>query len=122
MNAAIEPGLAAELAPRVERGAALLDRAEPGWHLRIARDRLAMESCDRCVLGQLHGDYLKGFRCVLRDLPARNLYSAAEHGFTLHGAEQEAIDPSGTASEQTLARFAALADLWRAQVTRRLAR
>ena len=109
----VEPDLAVELVARVRRGARLLDSESPGWHRRLAGDRLAMESCDRCVLGQLYGDYLDGFRHVLRNLPSQNLYSAAMHGFTLFEHEQHVEDSSDAAQTPVLARFAALADLWR---------
>jgi hypothetical protein len=123
-----EPDLAGQLLSRVERGARLLDQVEPGWYRRIAADRLAMESCDRCVLGQLHGDFLEGFRMILRSLPNRNRYSAADHGFTLYSPEQrieyqpDPADPTGmvVANESAIMlRFAALADLWRRHVLAR---
>jgi hypothetical protein len=110
-----EPALARDLAARVRRGAVLLDRVEPGWHLRVAGDRLAMETCDRCILGQLYGDYLKGFRMVTGPLPSHRLFSAADHGFTLRFAEQD-LDQR---DDRVLGRFAALADLWRAEVLAR---
>lgn len=45
---------------RVRAGIALLDEKVPGWHERIDLDRFAMNSCDRCVLGQLFGGFVAG--------------------------------------------------------------
>jgi hypothetical protein len=102
---------------RVEKGAALLDGVRPGWAGEIATDRLAMETCNKCVLGQLYGDYQEGWFRVLEPLPASRLFSAAAHGFTLYGTEQDTgIDPRAV----ILDRFAVLAEAWRAEVRRRL--
>jgi hypothetical protein len=116
---ASEPELAGRLLSRVEEGARLLDRVDPGWHRRIAVDRLAMESCDRCVLGQLHGDFQEGFREIIATLPDWELYSAAEHGFTLLHREQ---DTDSEGEDRIIPRFAALSDLWRRQVLAREAK
>ena len=42
---------------RVARGAAFLDARHPGWAARIDLDWLDLSMCDRCVLGQLFGDF-----------------------------------------------------------------
>lgn len=44
----------------VERGAAYLDRVNPGWDKRIDLDNFSIGTYERCVLGQLHGGYQKG--------------------------------------------------------------
>jgi hypothetical protein len=106
--------MSTDYAARVARGAALLDRVRPGWACEVAADRLAMESCDRCILGQLYGEYSLGFWTLTRPLDARKLFSAADHGFTLHASEQAAPDAD------TFARFARLADAWRAAIRERL--
>ena len=103
---------------RVARGAALLDAALPGWEWGIELDALAMERCDHCMLGQLYGDYLNGFRKVLADQPAQTLFSAAAHGFTLLQMEQEQEPDTDGDSwymsyTQANARFRRLADAWR---------
>lgn len=51
-------------APRRIRGAVeLLDDREPDdWALAIDVNRLNMQSCRSCVLGQLHGEYFRGLR------------------------------------------------------------
>lgn len=39
---------------RVKCGAALLDKKYPGWAKNINCDELRIESCDKCVIGQLY--------------------------------------------------------------------
>jgi hypothetical protein len=102
---------------RVRKRAALLDRVRPGWAGEIARDRLAMESCSRCILGQLWGDFGEGFFRAIEVLDAATLHSASYFGFTLRDEEQDDDDPD----EVVLPRFAALADAWRAEIRGRLA-
>ena len=45
------------IADRVARGVALLDRKLPGWDAGVDLSTLHLDSCSRCVLGQLYGDY-----------------------------------------------------------------
>jgi hypothetical protein len=47
------------IAERVAAGAAWLDEHEPGWIDRIDLDTLDLESCIRCVGGQLAGLYVE---------------------------------------------------------------
>lgn len=50
---------------RARRGAAWLDKKiGRGWRRKIRRRELAMESCQRCVLGQLYGDYGDGLEAL----------------------------------------------------------
>ena len=112
---AVDKMLAIQLCSRVARGALLLDDAEPQWFRRIALDELAMESCDRCILGQLHGDYMAGFRHILRSFSSKQLFTASDYGFTLPKIEQEVEE---SVWER---RFAALAALWRREVRLRIA-
>lgn len=44
----------------VLRGIELLDRQVPGWRDRIDWDRLEMDSCYDCILGQLFDFYCTG--------------------------------------------------------------
>lgn len=115
----VEPDLARDLDSRVSAGAKLLDRVEPGWHRRIALDRLAMESCDQCILGQLHGQFWSGFLSVLRPLPSTVLFSAAGFGFTLRDSEQN-LSACVWPVERVRLRFAALGCLWRIAVLKRV--
>lgn len=44
----------------VARGVEYLDARLPGWRTAINPDRLALEACDDCILGQLFTDYTVG--------------------------------------------------------------
>lgn len=103
-----------QYADRVHLGAELLDRWHPGWHRAIERARLRMETCNLDVLGLLYGDFRSGFRALIANEDSRRLFSAAEHGFTLHDLEQDSPD--------VLERFRSLGDAWRAEIAARLER
>ena len=108
------------LAERVARGARLLDEKRPGWAREIATDRLAMESCDECILGQLFHDYADGIFMLKRDFPSTYIFRASHFGFTIPPREQdEAVERVGRAGA-ILELFKPLADLWRAEIARRL--
>lgn len=47
---------------RVARGAELMDRTYPGWFDAIDLRTLNIASGRNCVLGQIHGDYVRGCR------------------------------------------------------------
>lgn len=100
---------------RVAKGAALLDEHYPGWAARIAADDLAMSLCDKCVLGQVYGDYWDGFRTIKKRMPW-GLYSTADFGFTLRDSEQTEAKLLG----EGLVRFDRLADAWRAEIRQRI--
>ena len=104
--AAADPALADELMTRVARGAELLDRRKPGWAAKINLDRLAMNSCDDCLLGQLYGNYFDGKGRLRISL-------GCDLGFDAGGIVEQR---KGKANE-----FDALAALWRRQVRSRLA-
>ena len=108
-----------DLAERVARGAALLDEKQPGWAAQIATDHLAMQDCGRCILGQLYGHYSAGYEKLRRQLQDYFLFSAMEHGFTLSPRVQAVVlDSEGP--EGVIELFRPLADLWRAEIARRL--
>lgn len=50
---------------RVSRGAKLLDSLVPGWAHWIDPGLLKIESCTSCVLGQIFGSYMVGYREVV---------------------------------------------------------
>jgi hypothetical protein len=54
----------ATIEARVRRGAALLDERVPGWMERINLERLRLEDCRACVLGQLYGGFGAGLRAL----------------------------------------------------------
>lgn len=104
---------------RVALGAGLLDRVRPGWWREIALDRLAMHSCDTCVLGQLYSDFFRGCSVLAESIPDDERlfgFPASGLGFSLSIREQiwggPVVDAPG---------WAVLADAWRAEVARRTA-
>lgn len=65
---------------RIAGAVYLLDRHRPGWHNEINLALLDMQSMDRCILGQLYGDYATGInRLGLSD--GYGLGSGFEYGF-----------------------------------------
>ncbi len=102
---------------RVARGVEFLDKVYPGWDSKIALGRLAMETCDKCILGQLYGDYYRGFREILVSFPATIMYKSADFGFTLYDHEQNSWKES---QEVILSKFRELADTWRDAIRGRL--
>src|ERR1044072_5674603 len=51
-----------EIAAKVEKGAAELDRIFPDWQERINLHRLSLRDGIQCVLGQLYGAFIEGSR------------------------------------------------------------
>lgn len=49
-----------EIETRVARGAALLDKKNPGWHDEIEVNDILVDSFISCPLAQLYGDWGKG--------------------------------------------------------------
>ena len=97
----------AEVAERVERGAALLDEKEPGWAARIDVGKFDIGSGCRCALGQLYGRFHDG----LYEVFPSGEYQARSYGFMW-----EEGDEDGEPSE-----IAALNDEWRRVIAERLA-
>jgi hypothetical protein len=74
----------------VAQGIALLDKRTPAWRERIDPDRLAIASCEDCVLGQLYGDYFDGREALLGDAPLIDASEwAVAHGFTSESPSEE---------------------------------
>lgn len=48
------------VAANVKRGAHFLDERLPNWRSEINLDELSLQNGDKCVLGQLFGDYDRG--------------------------------------------------------------
>ena len=62
---------------RVETGASYLDTHNPGWDNRIEVSSLDIQHANRCVLGQLYGNFTRG-RIVLKlseDMSLQNGFS-----------------------------------------------
>lgn len=90
------------LAERVAAGALLLDQHRPGWEHVVRADKLAMEDCYACVLGQVYGRYHEGTRALGIDLIAEETF-----GFNTWMSKPD---------------WEALANLWRGEVLARLVR
>ena len=88
--------------PRIERGAALLDTAAPGWEGKIDLNTLDLSSGWYCVVGQVYGDYIDG----LAELNGEAEEQPWKYGFESMAAES----------------YDSLTDKWRRFITRRLRR
>lgn len=101
-----------DLKTSVQRGAQLLDRKRPGWHGRIDVDQLRMEECERCVLGQVFGEYRDG---LLRLFPGPYLsehWAGSFFGFCLFNEDfflVDYVDPQ----------WHELRDLWLGEINQR---
>ena len=69
----------------VRHGAALLDRAMPGWRSAITVSRLDLLDLEECVLGQLYGSYGTGMTALFGT--AATSENACLHGFDLPEAD-----------------------------------
>jgi hypothetical protein len=107
----------------VERGAAWLDAARPGWRRRVSAERLRMGDPARCVLGQVfaapgQSGFARGLEALAADagVAARDLGAlAAWYGFELP-------DPSAPFAPTTgVERLLVMLDLaWLSVLRRRL--
>ncbi|NNF57862.1 MAG: hypothetical protein HKN04_06440 [Rhodothermaceae bacterium] len=80
---------------RVQRGAAVLDERDPGWHARISPATLELADGQACVLGQLHGDYRLGLgRARVLDFSSAPIASLSpvDLGFQANADLGEAIE------------------------------
>jgi hypothetical protein len=114
VNVADVQAVAAKLA---ERGAHWCDQ-EYGvdWPVRIDLDQLDMIEQDRCVIGQLEGDFSALYdRLPTGSIDAQDVW-AAHHGFVAPA------DYYGDVSEaRVYAEYAALTEAWRAIIEARRA-
>lgn len=103
---------------RAELGARLLDDHRPGWATRVDLETLRMANCDRCVLGQVYGEYSAGLAALRETLADGETYLdfSLRHGFYAHMREKEgggwADDPWGDWHELEAA--------WRREIDERL--
>lgn len=91
-----------EAGERVARGAAYLDRVRPGWHEQIDIGQLALESCTRCIVGQL-----RGFEVLSKPMRSFDPY----YGFDLTENELERDCPNDKDGARAVA-FRPLQDAW----------
>lgn len=81
----------AELKERVERGIALLqEKHGDAWVEMINMKTLALDEVNRCVLGQVYGDYGRG----VAELFDGSVVKATEYGFDLADDWSDDYDPA----------------------------
>lgn len=83
---------------RVLAGAGWLDQVRPGWEENVSLAELKMGSCERCVAGQVFGDYMDAK--VLEPtnkapLSMREMGLMADHG-SVGGVSFEALEHAWT--------------------------
>jgi hypothetical protein len=85
MSAARVAAIREAIPGRVAKGSTLLSRLNPWWFHQVDPDRLDLDSCSHCVLGQLFGEYDRGIQALFRDVEDRDQYADhgphVEHGF-----------------------------------------
>ena len=108
-------GVSAERArARVQKGAAYLDDADPGWYRRIDPAALELAAGESCILGQLHGTFRMGLgRSHLINLSSapRASLSPVEYGFQCIG---------GLSDEDEARDYALLGRAWQDAIRRRI--
>lgn len=69
----------------VLRGAAVLDKVEPGWELKIDLAELNLSSGCQCVLGQVYGEYDEGCEVLFEMNPpySDDVTAVMAHGFVV---------------------------------------
>lgn len=65
---------------RVARGARLLDQVRPGWAGAVDMEVFDIEDLERCILGQVYGDWLRGCQSLGT---AGNRYKQELNGFEM---------------------------------------
>lgn len=69
----------------VQRGAALLDELRPGWYLQIDLEMLNVCMYNRCILGQLFGNYHIGLRVLITSRKITSFFDLYDFGFEATG-------------------------------------
>jgi hypothetical protein len=104
---------------RVRRGALLLDTHAVGWAFQINEQELNLGACNKCILGQVYGQFEGGVESLCGHAPMdpsgagdKAWRFAAEHGFFFDEEEFPGI------GERTY--YAALAAAWLSEIRARL--
>jgi len=108
-----EPVSWASACRRAARGAAYLDRVDPGWYRYVDPDRLELADGARCVLGQRYGAFFPGLtRAGLLNLSSAPLgsLSPVDYGFLC----VQGVDEATQARD-----YALLNRAWRREIRRR---
>jgi hypothetical protein len=118
----------------IGRGMALLDAVRPGWENEVDTDRLVLNRCDKCVIGQLYvdprGEKLAHVQFwaklqelnVVEDLidGGGTLVEAQRYGFALDTASMWRDDESYAAYDrQVHIAYATLTREWQAAIAAR---
>ena len=98
----------------VENGAALLDIENPGWYKKINLDKLSINSCSDCILGQIYGDYWAGASIIQRNPNYTGVYNL---GFAI---PMPAFATVVLAAEYVVDKNAKLNAEWKKQIQARL--
>lgn len=95
----------------VQKGAALLDQHRPGWERGIDPSSLVIYHIERCILGQLYGDYGDGKDALLGEgwEMIVSWEVSAAHGFTVSPGREYLWNPE----------WLALRDAWLALLAER---
>ena len=96
-----------QVTSEVAAGIELLDGMWPRWECEIDLDRLRLSDGERCVLGQLYGEYTDALRELGFDDD-----DAINYGFDIPGPPWDSIDM----------RYDFLTEQWRAVIADRRAR
>ena len=64
----------------VKKGATLLDRISPTWFKKVNLDKLNMQLCSACILGQLYKDYWNGID-TLQEYFLEENFDERKYGF-----------------------------------------
>lgn len=78
--------LGEETRAAVRKGVSLLDEVAPDWREYIDKSRLLMHSGDRCILGELFGNYWAGLYILFGDFQSS---LGVEHGFSMYTKLQD---------------------------------
>lgn len=96
-----------------DKGARLLDSAQPGWAHRIDLAELDLECTYSCVLGQLEGSYSRGMEAIEAPTSFRSRWSQA-HGFMVQDDTADEYEENGGAVYEDLT------EAWREEIEPRL--
>ena len=93
---------------RVLNGIELLDKEFPNWEEAIDLDKLAIEDCNHCILGQLFGEYIDGL----------DILRISQHKSCLFGFDTDRF--SFKKDDLDLYQYIVLKDCWAEVIKERL--
>ena len=104
------------IAERAKRGAELMDKLRPGWANRINVQILDMNSCSRCILGQLYKDYFEGLK---RTFGTEGFNPFSSHLEENYGFLADYRITGGMSAKNT-EYYELLAEAWKEEINKRL--